>query len=402
MSKGTRKPAPGKPHPDFPLFPHATGRWAKKVKGRFHYFGKVADDPKGETALALWLEQKDDLLAGRTPRPKVEGFTLRELLDRYMVSKRHLLDTQEISPKHFAELYATCKRVGDAFGLHRVVVDLGPDDFERLRKAIARQWGPVRLGNEVQRTRSIFKFALESGLIDRPVLFGPGFRKRTAKVMRQNRAKAGLRMFEAAELRAILEKATQPLKAMILLGVNCGYGNSDVARLPIGALDLERGWATFARPKTGIPRRAALWPETIQAIREALAQRPKAKHHADAETVFITVRGQRWEKLGVSEPDKDTGKIRITNNNPVTQEFGKLLKALHMTQRGRGFYALRHAFETVAGGSKDQVAVNAMMGHVDESMAANYREKIADDRLEAVATHVHNWLFPTTKSKGKK
>ncbi len=48
-------PRPGKPHPDFPLFPHATGRWAKKVRGRFCFFGKVADDPKGEKALELWL-----------------------------------------------------------------------------------------------------------------------------------------------------------------------------------------------------------------------------------------------------------------------------------------------------------------------------------------------------------
>lgn len=79
MSKVSRKPRSGKvgkPHPDFPLFIHGTGykRWAKKIRGTLHYFGPVEPDPKGEKALERWLAEKDDLLAGRTPRPKVEGF----------------------------------------------------------------------------------------------------------------------------------------------------------------------------------------------------------------------------------------------------------------------------------------------------------------------------------------
>jgi hypothetical protein len=77
MSKSTEKRHPSepeKPHPDFPLFPHAGGRWAKKVRGKFHYFGQVADDPQGKASLDQWLTQKDELLAGRMPRVKAAIF----------------------------------------------------------------------------------------------------------------------------------------------------------------------------------------------------------------------------------------------------------------------------------------------------------------------------------------
>ena len=64
---------PRKPRPDFPLFPHATVRWAKKVRGKLHYFDSVAKDRQGETAFNTWLDRKDDLLAGRPPRVKSDG-----------------------------------------------------------------------------------------------------------------------------------------------------------------------------------------------------------------------------------------------------------------------------------------------------------------------------------------
>ena len=46
--------------------------------------------------------------------------------------------------------------------------------------------------------------------------------------MRKARAANGQRMFEAAELRKIIDAASQPLRAMVLLGINCGFGQTDV------------------------------------------------------------------------------------------------------------------------------------------------------------------------------
>ncbi len=140
---------PDKPRPDFPLFAHAVGQWAKKILGKMHYFG-TWDDPTA--ALQKYLDQKDALHAGRMPRARSEdAFTVRDLLNRFMVSKDHLQDTGEITARTRNDYFATCERIGQAFGLSRVLDDLCPDDFEELRKKMARTWGPVTLGNEIQR-----------------------------------------------------------------------------------------------------------------------------------------------------------------------------------------------------------------------------------------------------------
>jgi integrase len=374
-SKSPAKPT--KPYPDFPLYSHVSGRWAKKIRGRLYYFGKW-DDP--DAALAKYLAEKDDLHAGREPRPADGVLTVYDLCGRYLTAKKQLSAAGEIKPRTLEEYGATCRRVWRSFGRNRLVADLRPDDFERLRGTIAKQWGPVRLGNEITRVKGVFRYAVLAGLVDRPVPIGPAFAKPSAKVLRLHRQARGPRAFSADELRTLLAAAGRPLKAMILLGVNCSFGNLDVGTLPQSALDLAGEWLTYPRPKTGIVRRCSLWPETVAAIRESLADRPDPMDDgdADAELVFITRWGRRWA----------TG----SPADAVGPEFRKLCRRCGVAPRG--FYGLRHTFQSVGDESGDFLAVRAIMGHAGgNDVADHYRERVSDGRLEKVAEFVRDWLL---------
>lgn len=394
MAHSTTKRGHGKavkPRPDFPLFPHATGRWAKKVLGKFHYFGKVADDPNGTAALEQWLADKDALLAGRIPRRKVDAdaVTIQKLVNAYLATKKGQVDTGEITYRSFWAVYRTCEGIVHHFGPDRRIDDIRPEDFESFKASmVARKWGPKTINVEITKTRSLFKYGFDAGLIS-PMRFGPGFKGISKKATRRLNGSRPAKMYEAEEIRKILAAASVPLRAMTLLAINCGFGNNDLACLPESALDLEGGWVDFARTKTGIERRCPLWVETVAALREVIAKRPKPARPADGDLVFLTPQGETWVRL---IPNPTEGKPPKPYDG-ITYLARSLLTSLGLKRPGRNFYALRHTFRTIADEALDQVAAGAIMGHVDTSMAGIYRQRIADDRLRRVADHVRAWLF---------
>ena len=259
---------------------------------------------------------------------------------------------------------------------------------------LTKRWGLVRVNNEIQRVRTTFKWAFDSGLINTAIRWGPGFKKAKPENLEKEKNRKPQKLFSAETIRAILAAAPMPLKAMVLLGINCGFGNSDVGFLPILALDLASGWIDFPRPKNGRRRRCKLWGETVQALREWLPIRPKARNKADEGLAFITSKGNSFqEKINIEGLDEK--KTRGSTSSAISSEFAKLMAKLGLKQTGVGFYALRHSFRTVADRCKDQPAIYHVMGHKIADMSCVCREFIDDDRLEAVATTVHDWLFAT-------
>jgi integrase len=380
----TARIKPSKPYPEFPLFPHATGRWAKKIRGTFVYFGPW-DDPDG--ALEKYLKEKDALHAGRKPREQVStGVTVKEVCNRFLNAKLGLVKSGELTNRSWEDYKTACDLIVSFFRKDRLVADLDPEDFNSLRGKMARKWGPVTLGNAIQRVRTVFKFAAENGLIERPVCYGQEFKRPKQKVLRINRARRGPKLFTADDIRRLADAAAPTVRAMILLGINCGFGNADCGTLPLSAVDLDAAVIDFPRPKNGIARRCPLWPETVQAIRAALADRPAPKSKANAGLVFITKYGLPWAK---DIPD-----------SPVAKELKKLVQRLGLKiRKGIGFYTLRHTFRTVADEAKDQPAADFIMGHESTHMSSHYRETISDARLKAVTDYVRGWLFAEAASE---
>lgn len=390
---------PNKPHPDFPLYAHRNGQWAKKIKGKTWFFGKW-DDP--DAALVSYLDERDEILAGRDPRRQrgvatpVSGVTIADVVNLYLEALDARKLRGDVSTRHFSDCFRTGELIVKHFGRRATAESLRAADFAEFRKSFPKTWGPTKIGTEVQRVRGIFRWAAEAEVIPALPNFGPEFKKPAKRISRiakaDRQAEHGRLDFTATELRKLLKASSGWLKACVLLGINAGFGNIDCGRLRADHIDFETGWYDLPRRKSGIPRRFFVWQETRNAIATAMADRPVAKLDEHDALCFLTSHGRPvyWE----SETDKGT----VSRCDNVGDAFRKLVTSCGLQRPGRGFYSLRRTFETVAGNTQDQVAVNFVMGHDDDSMAGVYRQGIDDDRLVAVANYVHDWLFPPPKT----
>lgn len=376
---------PKKPHPDFPLTPHVSKRWCKKINRKMYYFGTWTDP---DAALREYLSIKEELQAGIDPRRQVvRGCTVGDAANLWLGQKLAALEAKTLSPESYRDYKAAAVLVIEQFGRQTPCIGLLPGDFSTLRNQLSTKYAPSRMNKLVTSVRMLFTWCDQSGHLDAPVRFGPDFKGASKLQKRQARLNTAKKLFTATEIRSILEAASPQLRAMAYLGINCGLGNTDIGRLKHG--DIQNGILCLPRAKTGIDRRIPLWKETIQALAEVKSHRPKAKSPSEEGLVFLTKGGNPWSEFG---------------NDELAKQFAKLLKKIGLYKERRTFYALRHTFQTIGDESKDPIAVQYLMGHSDHSMGDVYRESISDGRIKGVLDHIHKWLtrdgLPDSSSLG--
>lgn len=377
MLQKPTKELPPKPYPDYPLRPHARGKWTKKIKGQSYYFGTWAD-PYGALQEYEAFMAKNKLPMGND---QPGSTTLYDYLNLFLESRESLMKEGGIVKRTFEEYRVTAKRFAGVMGAHRVVTDLRPADYLRYRQSLVESGlGKVTISNEIVRVRVMVRWIYATYFTDSQPAFGPDFRSAGAASMRKHKAEQTSKLLDRETILAILDESGVHFRAMVLLGINCAYGPSDCARMTLAQAKtaIKTGWLENPRTKTGVDRKAALWPETIEALAASIARRPAPTHDDAKKLCFVAPSGNSYDPTGTGKADLIQGRWKAAKKQ-ARLEHGS-------------FYCLRHTFNTIAERTGDQIAVKTVMGHVDRSMSATYRHEVGDDRIVKVCKTVRDWL----------
>jgi len=369
---------------DFPLTVLPSGYWVKKIDGRQVTFGPLSDPNAAIDAYRSYM-------TGDVGNE--DGLTLHDGLNAFLEAMRVRYESGDLAYCTWSDYRRASQIVLQLFGRERRVLSLVPSDFARLRAEFAKKRRGKGLTNIVNDTRTIFKWLFENHLIDRPVRYGTEFRGPAKRELRRIAESKPSKMLDASIIRRLLDPESiashfyrnrQCWQAMQFLGVNCGFTGVDVSEMTFRSLDLDNALHTLTRPKTMERRRAVLWPETVEAIRDYLAVRPTPKHGLETR-VFLNSIGSMWTR-----PDQDNQARR----NMISRQYSEYLRHMECWQRGVSFGALRHVFATIARETGMFDAVEYALGHVPTGVTAEYYvERVSDDALRRVAEHVRAWLF---------
>lgn len=389
---------------DCPLFLHkASGNWAKKVLNKTVYFGKDLD-----AALKRWADEKDYRLAGR-PVPKDDPSpTLQELGNLFVDScKRKSQQTGKPSGRSISDYVTTISRIIAIRGKDSRPEWWTPSDFAEIHQALydpierttairggvkgrdILQRSPVTVGNDIRRIRIFLKWCADNKHIAHVPTYGSEFSPQSIADQRKARSLRGRRDLPSKELRLILDECNVNLKPLVLLAINAGIGNLDLALIPKDQFSsnvLKQEFADLPRHKTGSDRKFWLWPETRKAIADYIKARPTPIGMKNSDFLFLTKFGQCWVR------DVDGG-----HQDAITKAFEKARNAAGLKRWT--FYDLRRTFATVAAETQDVGAIKMCMGHAvpKNDMTALYTQHISDERVKAVCQHVRKWLFGKIK-----
>jgi len=347
----------------FPLTLHSTGQNCKKIKGKIYYFGKDK-----QLALKKYFDQASLLHHNHSSiaKKKNTDITLKTLSKLYL--KYQLLKVQagEITARHYSDQNNCLNKFINSIGRFVKVSDVSTLELQKYKRQIRRSYSAQRMNLNISVMKAMFHWAKKNEILD--VIPNIDIISRE-KVEHKQRF-----IFPSEQIQKLIELADVQMKAMIWLGLNCGFGCTDCAQLKWSDIDFGNSRVILVRGKTGILRDLPLWPETMVSIKNVVRK---------GKLVFYTKHGRPM----ISEKHNQTGNSeKYSSTNMVTTRFSRLIKKAGLeVPKGTGFYSLRRTAATVAARSGDPFAVQRLLGHADLKMATRYVQDVSKQTDEVIA-----------------
>jgi len=342
----------------FPLTLHPTGQYCKKIKGKLYYFGvdkKRALDRYHEQA--AYLHSGHGLMLKSTD----EKISIRNLCNLYLEHQQARMEAGDLTERYYADQVKSLRSFALCIGPNCLISEIRTMDLQNYRNKLLRTYSSASgLNLNVAIMKAMFHWAKKNDVVQNiPNIDAVS----KVKAMQKERI-----IFNVKQIEKLIEYANIQMRAMIWLGLNCGFGCTDCAELKWGDLNLKNKRVRLPRKKTGIGRNLPLWPETVRAIKKVLKK---------GELVFYTSKSNSWVRT-IRSVDK-SGNVKYTKDNALSKKFSKLLKKTGIkTEKGAGFYTLRRTAATLAAKSGDPFAVQRLLGHADLKMATTYVQDVSE------------------------
>ena len=329
-----------------------------------YYFGSDKKE-----ALKRYIEQAAYLHGGKqvSQKPTNDSMALKQLCDMFMKYQFCRVQADAITARHYNDQVGSLNKLKSFLGQGRRIDEISTLDLHNYKRKLQKQYSSGhRLNLHISNLKTLFHWAKKNDILKSIPNVDAVSR---SKIVHKQRT-----VFTHDQIKKLLAVADTQMKAMIWLGLNCGFGCTDCSELRWKHLDFVNKRVVFPRGKTGIQRDLPLWPETINAL-EAVAKKGKL--------VFYTRKGNPFVR-DILKIDA-TGKEKYTTLNTISTKFARLIKKAGLdVPKGTGFYTLRRTAATMAARSGDPFAVQRLLGHANLLMATRYVQDVSKQTDEVI------------------
>ncbi|HBG25829.1 MAG TPA: hypothetical protein DDX75_01890 [Phycisphaerales bacterium] len=342
----------------FPLTRHPTGQYCKKINGKIHYFGSDKKE-----ALQKYLNQAAYLHGNQEVTQQKftdDDITLNQLCDMYLKYQFAKVQANDLTAAHHNEQISSLNKLINFLGQSKKIKAISTLDLQNYKRMLQKSAISVyRLNLHISILKALFHWARKNDiLVNIPNIDAVS----RGKIIHKEKF-----IFSSEQVSKLLSFADIKMKAMIWLGLNCGFGCTDCAELKWTDVDFTNARVKLPRRKTGIFRDLPLWPETVGALKNI----PRM-----GQLVFYTSRGKPYIQTKFKTDGNGDGKY--VTLNILTTKFSRLIKRSGLNvPKGTGFYSLRRTAATIAARSGDPFAVQRLLGHADLQMATRYVQDVS-------------------------